>query len=104
MKIAIPLVNGRLAMHFGHCEQFVVTDVDEATCQYGRSDVLVPPPHTSGMLPRWLHEHSVNVMITSIMGRRAQEQFAAECIRVVYGVASETHENVLQAFLEGSLS
>jgi predicted Fe-Mo cluster-binding NifX family protein len=43
-------------------------------------------------------------MITSIMGRRAQEQFAAECIRVVYGVASETHENVLQAFLEGSLS
>jgi len=31
VKIAIPLANGRLAMHFGHCEQFALFEVDETT-------------------------------------------------------------------------
>ena len=31
MKIAIPLAAGRLCMHFGHCEQFALVDVDGAT-------------------------------------------------------------------------
>ena len=30
MKIAIPLAAGRLCMHFGHCEQFALVEVDEA--------------------------------------------------------------------------
>ena len=29
MKIAIPIVEGSLAMHFGHCEQFAVLEVDD---------------------------------------------------------------------------
>ena len=28
MRIAIPLAGGKLAMHFGHCEQFALFDVD----------------------------------------------------------------------------
>ena len=28
MKIAIPLANGKLTMHFGHCEGFALVDVD----------------------------------------------------------------------------
>jgi len=27
VKIAIPLADGRLAMHFGHCEHFALVDV-----------------------------------------------------------------------------
>ena len=30
MKVAIPLANGKLAMHFGHCERFALIDVDTA--------------------------------------------------------------------------
>lgn len=29
MKIAIPMAGGQLCMHFGHCEQFALVDVDE---------------------------------------------------------------------------
>ena len=32
MRFAIPLAEGQLCMHFGHCEQFALVDVD-ATCQ-----------------------------------------------------------------------
>jgi ATP-binding protein involved in chromosome partitioning len=34
MKIAIPVVNKQLCLHFGHCEQFVLVDVDEQTKNY----------------------------------------------------------------------
>lgn len=30
-KIAIPLENGRLCSHFGHCEQFAIIDVENNT-------------------------------------------------------------------------
>ncbi len=30
MKIAIPLAEGKLTMHFGHCASFALVDVDAA--------------------------------------------------------------------------
>ena len=29
MKIAIPVADGKLCMHFGHCEKFALIDIDE---------------------------------------------------------------------------
>jgi len=31
MKIAIPLAEGKLTMHFGHCSSFALVDVDPQT-------------------------------------------------------------------------
>ena len=31
MRIAIPMADGRLAQHFGHCEKFALVDVDPVT-------------------------------------------------------------------------
>ena len=53
MKIAIPLANGQLAMHFGHCEQFALIDVDEATRQtawHGAGDAAAPRTGTAAAL------------------------------------------------------
>lgn len=76
MKIAIPLANGQLAMHFGHCEQFALVDVDEATRQHRGTTILETPPHEPGLLPRWLHEHDADVILAGGMGQRAQQLFA----------------------------
>ena len=56
MKIAIPMAEGRLCMHFGHCEQFALVEVDEANKVVTSTSYLTPPPHEPGVLPRWLHE------------------------------------------------
>ncbi len=103
MKIAIPLANGRLAMHFGHCQQFALVDVDENTREHRGTAILNAPPHEPGVLPQWLHEQGANVIIAGGMGQRAQQLFAQNGIRVIYGVASGTPESIAKAFLEGTI-
>jgi len=103
MKIAVPLADGRLCMHFGHCEQFALVEVDETAGKTLKTTHLTPPPHEPGVLPRWLHEQGVNVIIAGGMGQRAQALFAGNAIQVVVGAPAETPENLVSAFLSGTL-
>ena len=104
MRIAIPMVNGRLSMHFGHCDQFALVDVDEASRQVVKTTHLAPPPHEPGVLPRWLHEQGAELIIAGGIGRRAQQLFAEQGIRVVVGAPSDAPENVVTAYLSGDLA
>ena len=103
MKIAIPLANGRLSMHFGHCEQFALVDADPDAMTVGKVEMLTPPPHEPGVLPRWLHEQGANVIIAGGMGMRAQQLFSQNDIRVVVGAAADLPETLVKSFLEGTL-
>ncbi len=101
--IAIPVAGGQLCMHFGHCEQFALLDVD--TTDKGIKNIrhLDPPPHEPGLLPRWLHEQGVNTIIAGGMGQRAQSIFAEQGIQVIVGVPAGPPETVVQAYLDGKL-
>ena len=103
MKIAIPMADGKLCMHFGHCEQFALVEVDEAAKTITGTTYLTPPPHEPDVLPRWLHEQGANVIIAGGMGQRAQGIFAASSIKIVVGAPAETPEGVVSAYLSGTL-
>ncbi len=103
MKIAIPVAGGRLAMHFGHCEQFALVDVDEKAKTIKTKEMLDAPEHEPGLLPRWLAEKGANVIIAGGMGSRAQGLFAENKIKVIVGAPAETPEKVVEAYLAGSL-
>ncbi|MFO7627446.1 MAG: NifB/NifX family molybdenum-iron cluster-binding protein [Candidatus Fermentibacteraceae bacterium] len=103
MRIAIPLADGRLAMHFGHCESFALVDVDtESGCINGRNDVTAPV-HQPGLLPPWLSEKGATVIIAGGMGQRAQDLFTQQGIKVVVGAPAENPETLVKDFLLGSL-
>jgi len=103
MKIAIPLAEGKLTMHFGHCASFALVDVDDQTKKIlGREDIPAPP-HEPGLLPPWLAERGAKMIIAGGMGQRAQELFALEGIRVVVGAPSETPEKLITEYLAGTL-
>ncbi|ABK99559.1 NifB/NifX family molybdenum-iron cluster-binding protein [Pelobacter propionicus] len=103
MKIAIPLAGEKLTMHFGHCASFALIDVNpEDKSITGRNDVT-PPPHEPGVLPRWLAEQGVSMIIAGGMGRRAQELFAERDIRVFVGAPSDTPEALVGQYLSGTL-
>lgn len=103
VKIAIPLAGGQLCMHFGHCEQFALVEVDETDRQTMRTTLLTPPAHEPGLLPRWLHEQGVQLVIAGGMGFRAQQLFAQNQIEVLVGAPAETPEKLVSAYLDGSL-
>ena len=103
MKIAIPTAGGKLAMHFGHCEQFAIVDVDEAAKKIIATELLTPPPHEPGVLPQWLREQDANMIIAGGMGSRAQQLFAQNDIAVVIGAPCETPETIVESYLDGSL-
>jgi predicted Fe-Mo cluster-binding NifX family protein len=103
MKIAIPLTAGRLSEHFGHCEQFALIEADPASKQIVNQTLVVPPPHEPGLLPRWLHQQGVHVIIAGGMGQRALDLFAQSGIAVHVGTAGAPPESMAQAFLSGAL-
>ena len=104
MKIAVPTAQGRLCPHFGHCEKFVIVDVDEKTKTITGKEEAVPPPHEPGVLPRWLHELGANVIIAGGMGMRAQQFFAQYGIQVVVGAPPEHPQTVILGWLAGTLA
>jgi predicted Fe-Mo cluster-binding NifX family protein len=101
MKFAIPLAAGVLCNHFGHCQEFAVveTDGDEIV----KKDLFTPPPHEPGVLPRWLHELGVEIIIAGGMGRRALDLFDQNGIRVVVGAPNATPETLIEQYLTNRL-
>jgi len=104
MKIAIPLTGGILSAHFGHCEQFCLVEIDKDSRNVLEQKLVVPPPHEPGLLPRWLHDLNVQMIIAGGMGRRALDLFAENGIAVHAGATGESTDNLIKAFLDETLS
>jgi ATP-binding protein involved in chromosome partitioning len=103
MRIAIPLAQGQLCAHFGHCEEFAIVDVNsEEKCVSGIHR-HTPPAHAPGVLPQWLGKQNVNVVIAGGMGSRAQTLFAENGIQVVTGATAGGPEEIVTAYLNGAL-
>lgn len=103
MKIAIPMADGKLTTHFGHCESFALVDVDPTEKKILKREDIIPPPHEPGLLPPWLADRGVNLIIAGGMGQRAQGLFAAQNIQVFVGAPSDTPEILVGHYLSGTL-
>lgn len=103
MKIAIPVANGKLNLHFGHCAAFDVFDIaNDGKTVAGKSSIDAPP-HEPGLLPRFLGEKGVTHIIAGGMGSRAQDLFAERGITVCVGAECDTSDVVVARYLDGSL-
>ena len=103
MKYAVPMSGGILHPHFGHCEHFAIIDADSDTKNIKSQELVDPPAHEPGVLPKWLSGLHVNLVIAGGMGQRAQQLFAQNQIEVVVGAPAESAEDVVSAYLEGRM-
>jgi len=103
MRIAIPLADGKLAMHFGHCEQFALIDIDPIEKKMVHRAEVAAPAHEPGLLPKWLAEQGASVIIAGGMGQRAQGLSTEQGITVILGAPSETPEHLVASYLAGTL-
>jgi ATP-binding protein involved in chromosome partitioning len=103
MRYAVPVTGGKVATHFGHCEQFALFDVNEETKEILRKELVSSPGHQPGLLPEWLAEEGVSLVIAGGMGSRAQNLFRQNHIDVVIGILESDPEKVVRSYLDGKL-
>lgn len=103
MKIAIPTAEGKLCMHFGHCEKFAFVEIDEETKEIKETIYIEPPPHVPGILPPWVAEQGASVVIAGGIGGRAAGLFEQNNVKVVVGAPVDSPEVIAKAYLEGTL-
>ena len=101
-RIAIPLENGILCSHFGHCQQFAIIETDNKTVT-GETQVT-PPPHEPGLLPGWLAEKGVTDVIAGGMGQRAIDLFNQQKINVFVGAPIKKSKDLVNDLLNNTLS
>jgi predicted Fe-Mo cluster-binding NifX family protein len=103
MKIAIPLADGKLTMHFGHCAKFAIIDVDTSAKAIIKREDIDAPPHEPGLLPPWLAARGVTLIIAGGMGQRAQGLFGENKIDVIIGAPVAAPEALVGEYLAGTL-
>ena len=103
MRYAVPVSSGVVSPHFGHCEHFALIDVDEERKEITRKEIIPSPGHQPGLLPEWLAEQGVSVVIASGMGSRAQELFRQNRVKVVINALESDPEKVVLDYIGGTL-
>lgn len=104
MKIALPVSDNKLCLHFGHCEKFEVFDVDEQTKKITARATFGAPPHQPGLLPRWLADKGVKCVIAGGMGSRAITLFKENGVNVITGASAGEPTAILQDYIDGRLA
>jgi len=104
MKIALPVANDQLCMHFGHCQVFEFYEVDEKEKKILKKSTLTPPPHEPGVLPRWIKEQNVNLVIAGGMGASAQSLFREAGVQVITGAQADSTQTIVENYLNNALT
>ncbi len=104
MRFAVPVTGGTMSPHFGHCEHFALIDVDEQSKKILKKELVPPPAHQPGVLPEWLAEQGVSLVIAGGMGSRAQSIFQQNNIVVIIGTMENDPEKAVLNYLNGQLA
>ncbi|MFP4167551.1 MAG: iron-sulfur cluster carrier protein MrpORP [Desulfonatronovibrionaceae bacterium] len=104
IKVAVPVANGKLCMHFGHCQKFAMVEADAGKKEILGMELMDPPPHEPGVLPEWVANQGAALVIAGGMGSRAQSLFNQHGVKVLVGAPAEGPEDLVKSYLEGTLS
>ena len=100
--IAIPLENGLLCPHFGHCQTFAIIKVENNVI----ADIkeVIPPEHVPGLYPRWIAQFGVTDVIAGGMGQQAIMLFNQQKINAFVGAPIKTAKEIVTEFMNNSLN
>ena len=99
-KIAVAGENGKVTEHFGHCENFIIFDVENNSII--KEETIPNPGHRPGFLPNFLNDMGVKVIISGGMGSGAVEIFNEKGIEVITGAKGDAR-SVVEQYLQGAL-
>ncbi len=101
-KIAIPIENGVLCAHFGHCQTFAIVNVENN--EITEIKEVIPPEHVPGLYPRWVAQFGVTDVIAGGMGQQAIMLFNQQNINAFVGAPIKSAKELVSEFLENKLN
>ena len=101
-RIAIPIENGVLSAHFGHCEKFAIIEVVDG--EIVKITEEMPPEHVPGLYPRWVAGFGVTDVIAGGMGQKAIQLFNQNKINAFVGAPVKTPGELASDFIANKLS
>lgn len=100
-RIAIPVEKGVLSSHFGHAKAFVFIDVVEGKIMDAKH--FTPPPHTPGLIPRWLWDMGSTTVMANGMGSEAEKVLESKEMTVYKGLKPKSPYLLVEDLLNNSL-
>jgi len=101
MRIAIPVLKGRLATDFKDFEQVILLDTEKQKITEKKH--LTCPIVQPWMLPLWFREHNVDLLIAGNMSEETIGLFQKAGIKVITGAPPLSPEKVTEKYLSGHL-
>ena len=98
---AVPVIDGKLCEHFGHCNQFAVVQTEGQ--RVIKVEYLSPPVHQPGTYPKFLAEKGVKTIIAGGLGMKAKQIFEQHNIEVIMGVQADKPEVLVESYLQHQL-
>ena len=109
MRIAISAetnngLESKVAQHFGRCPFYILVDLEDTEVKevFGVANPHYAS-HKPGMVPAFINEQNVNVMVAGGMGGRAIEFFNQFGIETATGAAG-TAQDALNGYINGTLN
>ncbi len=100
MKIAVATEGQNVTEHFGHCESFMIYEVENG--EIVGEELVKNPGHKPDFLPHFLADRGVEVIISGGMGGRAIDLFNKRNIEVIVGASGDARTAVV-SYLKGEL-
>lgn len=102
MRIAVPVTEGRIPNHFGHCDAYLLVDVEGGAIR-AETEVANPGHGPGGPPPRFVASQGVEFVLAWGMPPHARGMFADAGIRVQLGATGDARAAV-RAYLAGTLA
>jgi len=100
--IAIPLENGVLCAHFGHCQTFAIVNIENDVIKEIKE--VIPPEHVPGLYPKWVAEFGVTDVIAGGMGEHAINLFNEQKINAFVGAPQKSAKELVLDFIANKLN
>ncbi|MCC6739306.1 MAG: dinitrogenase iron-molybdenum cofactor [Planctomycetia bacterium] len=101
MRVAIPVTDGQIPNHLGHCQSFLFADLTDGMVV--KEELLPNPGHgPGGPPPAFLARRGVNQILAWGCPPPAREMFDVVGIKILLGATGDA-KAALHAWLQGSL-
>lgn len=98
--VAIPTVDRvHVDSNFGHTKEFIIYTIDGDTVKH---EYVTPPTHGPGVVPTFLLDRGVNVVITNHLGPKALEIFTEHTVNIILGAVGTIESNI-QKYIRAKL-